>query len=114
MTILKCQKRHHEPHYVTVPDVGFGVWGDRRCNGRAVWPYARPKPPRIRSHASIGYQIEHPSVLVVYRFGGRWYIDATDGSQVIDYAPSPTHAEAIRYAQNLVNERRKRESATGA
>lgn len=106
MTILSCQKRHHEPHVIE----WFGVFGEeitrRDCDGRARWPYDRPKPPRIHDHdRSIPYALEHDVIVIfkdVYRPLWTAYMPGDNG-----YSQFFTHTEAINYAQKLAQERSK-------
>lgn len=107
MTILSCQKRHHKPHYV----LPVGVWAGRfdYCDGLPRWPYARPKPPRIESMQYTKYREKHQTI-AVWRLGKPRYLVELPESDVPygdDDRAFPTHAEAIAYAQNLVNERKK-------
>lgn len=107
MTILGCQKRHHEKHYVS--HSGWPNYEALVCDGRPGWPYPRPKPPRIRGDrdASIDYQLAH-NVIVVYcslaiaPFESRWWVDWVDDTEYF-----PTFHEAVHYAQKLAQERNK-------
>ena len=118
MTILVCQKRHHEPHYVTVPDVGFGVWGDRRCNGRAVWPHTRPKPwADVVDLPDDKDYMQAEETIAIVAIDGRWHVywytppecgNWTAGCcRFLESGSFPTHAEAIQYAQKLAQERKQ-------
>ena len=114
MTILSCQKRHHEPHITEKPRPSPYGWrySVHWCDGRAVWPYARPKPPRkcrINSAEFAEYQKENGTVSA--HITGRpwedapWAVYVYESPHGWDDPLFPTHAEAITYAQNLVNER---------
>ena len=101
MTILNCQKRHHEPH--TAP-------GRRYCTGLPQWPHTRPKPPRgINGSAHTKYMESNHGIAVYKNYGeGSWGVWVECGRPFFPVGPHhPTHAEAITYAQNLVNERRQ-------
>lgn len=105
MTILSCQKRHHEPHQV--PELyqrqdgrpGFFV---RTCDGRAQWPYARPKPPPISDPYHHGAYCRQHSVIAVFKGGSVW--QAWAGTTITYF---DTHTEAITYAQKLAQERKQ-------
>ena len=104
MTILVCQERHHEPHAVLV----YPYWV--KCDGLPQWPYARPKPPRgINGSAHTKYMESNPGIAVYKNYGeGSWGVWVECGRPFFPVGPHhPTHAEAIQYAQKLVNERIK-------
>lgn len=99
MTILDCQKRYHDPHVIRHPIDG-GYLG--QCNGLPKWPYARPKPPRLsEGSARSEYERVHDVYYVSKSLELLWVIGSVNFITC-----RPTHAEAIQYAQNLVNERR--------
>lgn len=101
MTILSCQKRHHEPHWVH--DYLRPGMTAEWCDGLPQWPYARPKPPRISDPYHHGAYCREYGVIAALKGETTWMVWAANDM----FAPFPTHAEAIMCAQNLVNERRK-------
>ena len=104
MTILDCQKRHHEEHFTTKD----GRW--ILCNGLPCWPHTRPKPPRgINGGAHTKYMESNPGIAVYKNYGEEsWVVWVECGRPFFPVVSHhPTHAEAITHAQALVNERIK-------
>ena len=104
MTILVCQKRHHEPH--PIPGSYSPEYGHIMCLGRAVWPYARPKPPRISSDEYEDYQRENGTIEI--RYPGRLFTIRWHDGKTWRWNAKRTHAEAITCAQKLAQERKQR------
>ena len=112
MTILVCQKRHHEPHYVYT--AGCPIV----CTGLPQWPYARPKPwADVVDLVDDKDYMQAEETIAIVAIDGRWHVywytppecgNWTAGCcRFLESRTFPTHAEAIEYAQALVNERIK-------
>lgn len=68
--------------------------------------HGRPKPPRIMAEGRLKYERLH-QVIVVYRGEpGQWLVDSYKDGDVL--GEFPTHAEAVKYAHKIVNERTTR------
>ena len=104
MTILACQKRHHEPHWPW--DTSHPLGGYTYCDGLPRWPYARPKPPRVSGDEYEDYQRENGTIEI--RYPGRLFTIRWHDGKTWRWNAKRTHAEAITYAQKLAQERKQR------
>lgn len=111
MTILVCQKRHHEPHVTPIYVIdGRGIsTRDEHCDGLPRWPHTRPKPPPVQDwDAYCPYMTDHGTTTVV-NVGAKWLVEWVVPGPRYRSVPFPKDQwpEAINYAQKLAQERKQ-------